>query len=71
LADTLIHNETGLAIPARDPVALSLAIKHFETDREEVKRMGSQAQKLAIDNFEPTRNASRLHDIYKRVCRSI
>lgn len=71
LADTLVHNETGLAIPARDPLALSEAIRHFDKNRNEVKRMGSHAKKLAIDNFEPARNASRLHAIYKRVCQSI
>ena len=71
LSDTLVHNVTGLAIPARDPVALSEAIRHFEKNRDEVKRMGREAQKLAIDNFEPARNASRLFDVYKRVCNSI
>ena len=71
LADTLIHNETGLAVPARNPVVLSEAIRHFEKDRDEVKRMGVQAQKLATNNFEPVRNAFRLHEIYRRVCRSI
>jgi glycosyltransferase involved in cell wall biosynthesis len=65
--DTLVHNVTGLAIPARDPLALSEAIWHFEKNRHEVKRMGSQAQKLAIDNFDPLVNASRLYEIYKRV----
>lgn len=67
LPDTLVHNETGLAIPARDPVALSEAIRHFEKCREEVKRMGSNAQKLAINNFEPSSNANRLYEVYKRV----
>lgn len=71
LSDTLVHNVTGLAIPARDPVALSDAIRYFEKNRDEVKRMGREAQKLAIDNFEPIRNASRLFDVYKRVCNSI
>jgi glycosyltransferase involved in cell wall biosynthesis len=71
LSDTLVHNVTGLAIPARDPVALSKAIRHFEKNRDEVKRMGREAQKLAIDNFEPARNAARLFDVYKRVCNLI
>lgn len=71
LSDTLVHNVTGLAIPARDPVALSEAIRHFEKNRDEVKRMGREAQKLAIDNFEPARNAARLFDVYKRVCNLI
>jgi glycosyltransferase involved in cell wall biosynthesis len=68
LSDTLIHNVTGLVIPVRDPVALSEAILHFENNRDEIKRMGREAQKLAIDHFEPARNASRLFDVYKRVC---
>jgi glycosyltransferase involved in cell wall biosynthesis len=67
----LIHNVTGLAIPVRDPVALSEAIRHFEKNRDEIKRMGREAQKLAIDNFEPARNASRLFNVYKRVCNLI
>jgi glycosyltransferase involved in cell wall biosynthesis len=71
LSDTLIHNVTGLAIPARDPVALSEAIQHFEKNQDEVKRMGSQAQKLAIANFDPLRNAFRLFEVYKRVSNSI
>ncbi len=71
LSDTLVHNVTGLAIPARDPVALSEAIRYFEKNRGEVKRMGREAQKLAIDNFEPARNASRLYDVYRRVCHLI
>lgn len=71
LSDTLVHNVTGLAIPSRDPVALSEAIRHFEKNRDEVKRMGREAQKLAIDNFEPARNAARLFDVYKRVCNLI
>lgn len=71
LSDTLIHNVTGLAIPARDPFALSEAIRYFEMNRDEVKRMGREAQKLAINNFEPARNASLLFDVYKRVCNFI
>ena len=68
LADTLIHNVTGLAIPAKNPIALSEAIRYFEENRHEVNRMGLEAQKLAIDSFEPEHNASRLFDVYKRVC---
>lgn len=68
LPDTLVHNVTGLAIPSRDPVALLEAIQYFERNRGEVRRMGQQAQKLAIENFEPIRNADRLFDVYKRVC---
>jgi glycosyltransferase involved in cell wall biosynthesis len=68
LSDTLVHNVTGLAIPARDPFALSEAVRYFEINRDEVKRMGRAAQKLAVDSFDSARNASLLFDVYKRVC---
>jgi glycosyltransferase involved in cell wall biosynthesis len=69
LADTLVHNVTGMAIPARDPTALSEAIQYFEANRDEVDRMGLEAQKLAIANFNPGHNASRLYNLYQRTLR--
>lgn len=65
--DTLMHGETGLAIPARDPAALAQAIRHFEGDRNEVVRMGAHARQLAVDNFEPEANARRLKQVYARI----
>lgn len=66
-ADTLVHGETGLAIPARDPAALAAAISHFADDRTEVRRMGAQAKALAEKNFVPATNAQRLLALYRRV----
>lgn len=65
--DTLINNVTGLAVPARDPLALSEAIRYFEVNRSEVRRMGGEAKKLATQNFDPQKNASRIFNIYRRV----
>lgn len=69
--DTLMHGETGLAIPARDPAALAQAISHFEGDRNEVARMGAHARQLAIENFEPEANARRLKQVYSRVLKRL
>ena len=66
-ADTLVHGQTGLTIPARDPVALSEAIIHFADDRSEVSRMGKNAQELAITNFDPQKNADKVRALYMRV----
>ncbi|MCE9659483.1 MAG: glycosyltransferase family 4 protein [Burkholderiales bacterium] len=66
-ADTLIHGETGLAVPARDPHALAKAILHFADDPEEGKRMGANARRLAEANFDPATNARRLLGVYSRV----
>ena len=66
-ADTLVHGQTGLAIPARDPAALAHAISHFADDRGEVRRMGAHAKALAERNFVPAINAQRLLALYRRV----
>lgn len=65
--DTLVHGQTGLAIPAHDPKALAAAIRHFADDRAEVRRMGANARALAQANFVPARNARALLDVYQRV----
>lgn len=66
-ADTLIHGETGLAIPARDPERLAAAIRHFADSPDEVRRMGDNARRLAESNFDPSTNAARLLAVYRRV----
>ena len=65
--DTLVHDQTGLAIPARDPLVLAEAIRHFERDRNEVKRMGAHARQLAVDSFDPNTNARKLKQVYTRI----
>jgi glycosyltransferase involved in cell wall biosynthesis len=65
--DTLVHDQTGLAIPALDPAALAEAIRHFERDRHEVTRMGAHARQLAVDNFDPETNARKLKQVYSRI----
>lgn len=66
-ADTLVHGETGLAIPARDVPALTTAILHFAQNRDEVRRMGENAQRLAHNNFDPATNARKLFKVYSKV----
>jgi glycosyltransferase involved in cell wall biosynthesis len=69
-ADTLIHGETGLAIPAKDPQKLAEAILHFADHPEEVRRMGDNARELAESNFDPATNAKKLLAVYQRVLRT-
>ena len=68
--DTLVHGETGLAIPAKSPEDLAEAIRHFADDRGEVARMGANARLLAESNFVPAKNARRLLEVYERVVAS-
>ncbi len=66
-ADTLVHHETGLAIPAKRPDKLAEAILHFADQPAEVVRMGENAKRLADDNFYPPTNGRKLLGVYQRV----
>jgi glycosyltransferase involved in cell wall biosynthesis len=65
--DTMAPNETGLAVSARNPKALAEAIIYFAGDRQEVRRMGENARRLAITNFDPAKNSRKLLDVYRRI----
>jgi len=69
-ADTLVHGETGLAIPAQNPLKLAEAILYFVDNPSEVQRMGANAKELADSNFDPATNARKLLAIYIRVIRT-
>lgn len=66
-ADTLVHGETGLAIPAQNPTKLAEAILYFADNPAEVQRMGANAKQLAESNFDPAANARKLLAVYNRV----
>ena len=63
--DTLVHNETGLAIAKPDPELLADAIMTFADNRSELLRMGRNAKALAERNFVPKTNSAILLALYK------
>jgi glycosyltransferase involved in cell wall biosynthesis len=68
--DTLVHGETGLAIGPRSARELADAIERMATDREATRRMGEAARAMAQRNFDVTRNAASLLQLYRQLaCR--
>lgn len=65
--DTLIDGQTGLAIAARDPVALARAIERLADDPAAREAMGRAAQALAQRNFDLDSNAAQILAIYRRL----
>lgn len=65
--DTLIDGVTGLAVPPGDAVALADAIASLASDRGRAAEMGRAAHELAVSNFLPERNSSKLMALYTRV----
>lgn len=64
--DTLVHGETGLAIPGQNPQELAKAVEYLAAHPEEVRRMGANARRLAERNFNPDTNAQKLLALYRR-----
>jgi len=58
--DTLVHRETGLRIEPGDPQAIVEAIDYFCRNPGELARMGEAAYRLALENFDSRKNASRV-----------
>jgi glycosyltransferase involved in cell wall biosynthesis len=65
--DTFVPGETGVQVPARDPAALATAIEQLSLRRDDVRRMGQAARRLAEANFDSRKNAHRVLEIYQRL----
>ena len=65
LPDTFVPGETGVQVPARDPQALARAILDLEKNRQEAKRLGAGARRLAERNFDSRKNAARVLELYR------
>lgn len=63
--DTIIDGQTGICVEPRSPTALADAIEYFCRHPEEVRRMGEMAYKLAMENFDIHKNATRVLQIYE------
>ncbi|MBL8320531.1 MAG: glycosyltransferase family 4 protein [Burkholderiaceae bacterium] len=65
--DTLVHGETGLAIAPRSALELADAIARMAADRGATRRMGEAARAMAQRNFDVTRNAASLLQLYRQL----
>ena len=68
--DTLADGETGIAISEPTPEKIADAVMYFERNRDEIRRMGDNARRLAERNFNPQRNSKELLAVYKAVVRT-
>lgn len=71
LEDTIINGQTGICISAKNPAAISDAVKFFYSHPEELERMGDAAYQLAVKNFDIAENAAKMVDIYKNLISKI
>jgi glycosyltransferase involved in cell wall biosynthesis len=65
--DTIVHEQTGLCIAARDPQAIADAVERLIRAPEELARMGAAARRLALENFDMQRNAEHVLGVYREL----
>ncbi len=68
--DTLVPGETGLCVPARDALALAVAIERLYSDRSLLAHMGEAARTLAQKNFDIRTNATEMIMLYRQLVTS-
>lgn len=67
--DTIIDGITGICVPPDDPNAVVAAVEQFCRDPQRRLAMGRAAKELALKNFDITRNAAKLTQLYEEVAR--
>ncbi|CEG56253.1 glycosyltransferase family 4 protein [Legionella fallonii] len=64
-SDTIINKVTGLCIDHPDPLVLADAIETLVKNPQERIQLGNNAQALAVNNFDITKNAILVVEIYR------
>jgi glycosyltransferase involved in cell wall biosynthesis len=65
--DIVVHEETGLIVPERDPAALAQAIARLADDRDLRRRLGENARQRYRRQFDPAAGAGRMLSLYRRL----
>ena len=65
IPEVVLHAETGLLVPERDPIALAKALARFLDDAALRERTTAAARRFVEANFDNMRNAERLLELFE------
>jgi glycosyltransferase involved in cell wall biosynthesis len=65
--DTVLHKQTGLAIPKPDPELIADALQRLAQDETLRLTLGRQARNWAVHNFSIENSADAMWAIYQRL----
>ncbi|MBF0448841.1 MAG: glycosyltransferase family 4 protein [Magnetococcales bacterium] len=71
LAELVVDGETGLLVPANDPIALSAAIVSLLNNPEQARRLGQAGQKRAQALYTASRYIEQISTLYRQVVREV
>jgi glycosyltransferase involved in cell wall biosynthesis len=67
IPELVIHEETGLIVPQKDPLAIAQAIRRLHDDREFRSRLGCNARQKVIEEFDSQATSKRLKKIFQEI----
>jgi glycosyltransferase involved in cell wall biosynthesis len=67
VAEIVVHDETGLVVPPRDPPALATALRHLIADPARRAAMGVLGQARFLERFQFSSMYEKTMGIYRRV----
>jgi glycosyltransferase involved in cell wall biosynthesis len=68
IPEAVIDGQTGIIVPQHDPAALADAIEKLLSDSILRSRLAVQGRRLVEEQFEITRNAARLREVFEEAC---
>lgn len=66
IRETVVHGETGLLVPPRDPAALAEAIVRLLDSPDEARRLAGEARRQVRERFSETRMVEETLTLYGR-----
>jgi len=70
VAEAVRDGETGLLVPAEDPVALAAAMRRLLADEGLRRRLGAQGRRLVLDRFTADHMTLAFEVLYQQLMRS-
>jgi colanic acid/amylovoran biosynthesis glycosyltransferase len=64
IPEAIAHDETGILVPERDPIALADALERLLDDGDLRVRLATNARRTIERDFDVTRNAARLRTLF-------
>ena len=68
--EVVLHEQTGILIPSKDPQALSRAIIYLLENKEKRHRMGEEAKNWIDNNFSAEAMVNRISNLYEELTKS-
>jgi len=67
IPEVVVHNETGILVPPRNPEALAEALIRLHDDRALALRLGEKGYKVVHEKFSSESMACRIIAVYQRI----